>query len=398
MTGDTRSHVMGGGGSVALAAAAAVAISTVYLPQALVAPIAADLEIPLSTAGLVATIAQLGYAIGILLLVPLGDIIRPRHLVTVLFTATALALTGAAFAPSFALLAIAFAAGGVACVIPAILIPLAGAMSAPASIGKTVAAVGTGIGFGIFGSRIAAGAVAEVFGWRVVPIVFAVLGLILCAVLLRVLPQRHLHTPVSYLSTLRRMPRMLVHRRVLREAVWMQFWIFSSMNALWTVIAVHLTTQLGWSLAGAGAFAVVGLVAAACTPLAGRLIDIRGPRLVLIIGLVSAAASVVVLALLPEIPTAMVVGYLVLTLTAQGSQVAQQARIFAESPRDRSAVNTIFTASVFAGGALGAAAGIPVYIVGGLPGVAVLVGACVLLSSLGLLPVLRADAAAPRPA
>lgn len=389
---------VGRGGSVALAAAAAVAISTVYLPQALVGPIAADLDVPLSTAGLVATTAQLAYAIGIVLLVPLGDVVRPRRLITALFAVTALALVGAALAPSWGVLAAAFAVGGAACVVPAVLIPLAGAMSSEGSIGRTIAAVGTGIGIGIFGSRIAAGVVAEAFGWRLVPVVFAALSLIICAVLLRVLPRRHPVASVGYLSTLRRLPRLLVRKRVLRGAVWMQFWIFSAMNAAWTVIVVYLSEQLGWPLAAAGAFAVVGLVAAGCTPLAGHLIDRRGARATLTIGLVSSAAAVVVLALLPAVPAALVVGYFVLTLAAQASQIAQQTRIFAESPGDRSAVNTVFTGSLFAGGALGATLSIPVYTVGGLSGVALLVGGCVALSALGLLSAAGRTAAAPRAA
>ncbi len=385
---------IGGGGSALLAISAAAAISTVYLPQALVGPIAAEFHVPLSTAGIIATVAQVCHALGIVLLVPLGDMIRPRLLVTALFSITALSLAAAALAPSLGLLVAAFALGGLTCVIPAILIPLAGAMSAPANIGRTVAAVGTGIGLGIFGSRVLAGIIMEAFGWRAVPSTFAVLALISCAAIQAVVPRVRARAGARYLATLRSLVPMLLTKPALREAVWMQFWVFCSMNALWTVTAVHLTTQLGWSQAGAGAFALVGLVASANTPFVGRLIDSRGPRIVLTLGLVTGVASVVILGFFPTVPAALITGHLLLTLTAQGSQVAQQARIFAESPRARSAVNTVFMAVVFAGGAAGAAIGIPVHVLAGLPGIALFVGVCVALSALGLIPGVGRRAAA----
>uniref|UniRef100_UPI000B203B14 MFS transporter n=1 Tax=Streptomyces specialis TaxID=498367 RepID=UPI000B203B14 len=164
-----------GRGLIALfAVACGVGVSTIYLAQPLITVIADSLGISESAAGLVATLAQAGYATGILLLVPLGDLVRPRRLVTVLLLATSGCLLVAAAAPGLPVLLAASFAAAACTVVPQILIPLATRLTPPDRAGRTVATLATGLYLGLFGSRVRGGLLGEAAGWRAVYVAAAV--------------------------------------------------------------------------------------------------------------------------------------------------------------------------------------------------------------------------------
>ncbi|MFJ4922947.1 MFS transporter [Streptomyces sp. NPDC088725] len=347
-----------------------VAVSTVYLPQPLLGLVSDDLRIGVGSAGTLATAVQLGYALGILLLVPLGDRMRPRRLVTVLLVSTALLLALASTATSTAVLAPLLVVAGVTAVVPQVLIPLAGRLVPRERSGAVVGVLMTGLVCGIFGSRVVAGLVGQAVGWRSVLLVFAALSLLVAVALFRVLPDGFPPPAPSYSRLLAGLPRLVRAQPALRQAAWIQFFVFGAFNATWTVLTLQLTGQFGWSTGQAGLFGLVGLAGGLLTPAAGAQVDRRGPLAVLGVCLALVAVSVVLIALGGGTLVVLALGMFVLTVGTQCAQVAHQTRIFAAVPEARSSVNTVYMSAAFLGGSLGAQLGTAAFTHSGLAGVA----------------------------
>lgn len=353
--------------------AAAVTVSTIYLPQPMLANIAADLGIEPTIASIVATAAQAGYALGILLLVPLADRVHPRRQVTVQSLLLAGALVVSAFMPVVAAAAISFFAVGLVANIPQILIPVANRLSPPDRKGATTGALVGAILVGIFGGRIVAGVLVELIGWRLVNVVFAILVLALLPFV------RHaLHVELALEGAPRRYGRLLLstlglvrHSPVLVQTAASQFFIFATFNSLWTVMVLHLTSEhYGWTVLGAGLFGAVGLAAGILVPFVGRYIDRYGAVRVagvLLVGMLAAVASAIVDS---TSIVAFAVSLFFATWANQSVLSANQSRMMAANAGRTAQANTLFMFFVFLGGSLGAFLGPRAYDLGGMPLVA----------------------------
>jgi predicted MFS family arabinose efflux permease len=366
------------------AVASGVAVSTVYLPQPLLRLIADDLHVGVGRAGTLATAVQFGYAFGILLLVPLGDRLRPRRLVTVLLSAVALLLVVASAAGSVAILAPVLVAAGLTAVVPQLLIPLAGRLSAPRHAGRVVGILATGLVCGIFGSRVIASLVGQALGWRSVLILFAIFAVFTAAALFRELPdERPPSASGGYGALLAGLPRLVRRHPALRQAAWTQFFTFAAFNATWTVLTLQLTGEFGWSTAQAGLFGLVGLAAGLLTPLAGTQVDRRGPLPVLGACLALMVLAVVLVAAGGSTAAGLAAAMFVITVGTQCAQVVHQTRIFAAAPGARSSINTVYMFATFLGGAAGAQIGTTAFTAHGLSTVAWADAVLVLLALLG---------------
>ncbi|NHC47635.1 MFS transporter [Motilibacter aurantiacus] len=365
-----------------LAAVCAVTISGVYLPQALLSRMAEDLGATVSEIGVAATLAQLGYAVGIVLLVPLIGLVRPRLLLASVMGASMVTLGLAAASPGVGLLAVMFLLVGLASVTPQLLVPLVPLLTDQAGVRRLLAALTAGIGLGIFGSRLVAGTLAQAWGWRAVPWAFAGAVLVLGAACWRVLPSAAPSTRSPYSSTIASMPRVAATRPVLRQSMVMQAGGFFALNAVWTTAGVHLVA-LGWSELEATGLGAAGVVAAGLTPLGGSLLSRVTPLRLLVAALGMTCVGACAVALSAWSPVAVVAGVFVMTLGALWAQVAHQVRFFAENPTDRASANIAFMAAAFTGGALGALCATAVYDAGGMSGVAMLAAGAV-LAALGL--------------
>ena len=368
--------------SLLLAAVCAVTISGVYLPQALLSRVAQDLEAGVGQVGAAATLAQLGYALGIVLLVPLVGLVRPRLLLGSVMGASAATLALSAASPGAGLLAAAFLLVGLASVTPQLLVPLAPLLTHPAGVRKLLAALTAGTGLGIFGSRLVAGALGEAWGWRAVPLAFAGLVLALGAACWRVLPPAPPAAASPYRSVISSLPRLAGTRPVLRQSMVMHAGGFFALNAVWTIGGVHLV-ELGWSELAAAGLGAAGVLAAALTPVAGALLGRIVPFRLIVTALGTASVGALATAPLARSPVAVLAGVFVMTLGVLWAQVAHQVRLFAESPDDRAGANIDFMVAAFSGGALGALTATAVYDAQGMTAVA-LVAAAALLAALGL--------------
>lgn len=201
------------------AVAGAVAVANIYFPQPLLAAVAQSLDVSERTAGLIASAAQLGYALGILTLVPLADTARLRRLTSVLLVLTCAALLVGAAAPGVVTLTLATLALSTTTVLPQILTPVAAVLAGPGRRGRTVGLVGLGLTLGSTLSRTVSGAVADASGsWRVAYLVAAAATAALLCVLPRRLPERlGVRGPTSYAGLLAGLPGLLVAHRALRR-------------------------------------------------------------------------------------------------------------------------------------------------------------------------------------
>lgn len=371
---------MSRGLTLVLAAACGVAVANLYFPQALSPLIADDLGASPASAALVVTAPQLGYAIGILLLGPLGDRHPHRTLIVTLFALTGVGLAAAGAAPSLPLLLAAGAVVGVTTVAAQVIGPMAAGLAGDDHRGAVLGMLLSGSIGGIVLARAFGGALGDGLGWRAPYLVAAALALLAVGVLARTLPRTAPASRQSYAALVAAPLRLLRTEPELRRSCLYQATVFGGFTAVWTGAALLLTGPT-YDL-GAGAIGLLGLVAAVtmlCTPPAGRQVDRRRPDPVNAVSMIGVLASAAVLLGADLGGTlglvALAAGTLLLDVAMQSGMVANSARVFALRPEARSRMNTAYMTCAFLGGSLGSWLGAGAYVRAGWPGVCALVAA-----------------------
>lgn len=347
--------------------------ANVYLGQPILGPVADSLGTSPDALGAVPTATQLGYALGILLVVPAGDSHDRRRIVLALGTASAVALAACALAPSAAFLVVASFVVGLCSPVPQLITPLAVALAdggdGGPGRGRTVGAVQGGLLVGVLASRAYAGALAELAGWRTVYVASCLLTLALMGVLARRLPTVPGRATGSYREVLRSLPGLarqpLVARVVVSGAL-----VGIAFGAFWTTLTFLVTDTYGLGSTAAGMFGLVAAVSALASPYAGRGAERLGRRraialltaLVLVGWLVLLAAGGGSLA-------ALVVGVIVLDVGVWGGQAVCQTVLFTLDPAVHSRLNTVYFTLRFLGIGLGSLVGTVAWGAGGWPGV-----------------------------
>lgn len=341
-----------------LAIVAGVSVANLYYYQPLLAAIAQDFGRPAREAGLVATAAQVGYAAGLLFLVPLGDVVPRRRLLLATLVAGAIALLLAGLAPSLGALAGALLLASVLGVAPQIAVPFAASLAPPARRGRAVGTVMTGLVTGILLARVVSGVAGARVGWRVVHFGAAALTLALAAVVGRLLPAPPPPPRMRYGAVLRSIPPLIRAYPTLRRASLAGAMSFGAFTAFWTTLAFFLSGP-PWHLgpAGIGAFGIAGLAGVAGASVAGRVADRRGPRTGVTTGLGVLLASWAALLTWRTSLAGMVVGTVLLDLGVQMTHISNQARVYALPVELHSRLNTVYMVSYFGGGAIGSLAG-----------------------------------------
>lgn len=369
-----------------MAAAAGFAAANVWYNQPMLGLIIRDLHASAGQVAMIPTATQIGFAAGILLLLPLGDRMDRKRLILRQLGWLTAALLAATFAPTAAALVAASVAIGAGACIAQQIVPFAAELAEPAMRGRAVGSVMTGLFTGILLGRVLSGAVAEHFGWRAMFGLAAVLAVGVGVLLAAALPRSRPSVSSSYGGLMLSLVGLARHLPALRRAALVQAGLFGSFSAFWSVLALRLQAPpllLGSDVAGLfGLLGVGGILAAS---VAGRLADRHGTRIVVGGGIVLTALSWGVFALLPGL-AGLIAGLLVLDLGVQAAQIGNQAVIYALAPEARGRVNTIFMTVMFAGGALGSAAAGAAWLTGGWPAVCA-VG--LLLPLLALLAQLR---------
>jgi predicted MFS family arabinose efflux permease len=352
-----------------MSVACGVTVSNVYLNQPLLAEIRNAFHTTAPQAGAVTTFTQIGYTLGILFLVPLGDVLERRRLILILLTAVTCALTMAAFAPNLSLLAAAGLLIGLTTIIPQIVIPMAASLVPDDQRGQIVGRVSSGILIGILGGRVVSGLLGAELGWRAVFGIGAALMIVLAAAVIRWFP-RSRTAAMPYGALMRSLPALLWEEPGLRQACLFQAMAFGSFTAFWTTLPFFLNTPpYHYGPAAAGLFGIVGIAGACAAPLVGRLTDRRGPLWANGIAMGLTLLSYVVFRLVGTHLAGLIVGVLLLDVGVQSNQVSNQTRLFGLRPEARSRMNAVYMVCAYLGGALGSFLGINAWTRTGWPGV-----------------------------
>ncbi|GHB68318.1 MFS transporter [Streptomyces viridiviolaceus] len=376
------SHGVPGGLVALLAVASGMTVANLYYAQPLLSSLSSVFGISTATAGTLITLTQVGYVLGMLFLVPLGDRLEKRNLVTVLLTVTTAASLVAGLATSFPMLLIASLISGATSVVAQILVPFAANLAADHARGRVVGRVMSGLLTGILLSRTMSSLVSEAAGWRAVFVGSAVLTAVLAVALRVALPQHAPTTSLPYHQVLRSTARLVrTHPALVRRGLY-QAAMFGSFSAFWTTVSFVLTGPgFHYSQVGVGIFALVGAAGAAVAPLAGRWAD-RG----LVRTMTGAAFLVTALAfalagLGAHHIVLIALAAVVIDMAVQTSLVLGQHTVYQLDPAARARLNSVFIATFFIGGAAGSQLGSVVYHAGGWTGLTVL-GAALPLTAL----------------
>lgn len=346
-----------------LSVTCALTVANVYFAQPLLDSMALSLGVASSMIGLVVTATQVGYALGLLFIVPLGDLINRKRLILtqVLLSAAALAAVGAA-QQWLALLA-AMIMMGLLAVVVQVLVAYAAVLATPAQRGQAVGTITSGIVLGILLARFTSGLIADIAGWRAVYFVSSGLMLTIATVLWKVLPvaaaPRH---EDSYLALIGSLFRLFISERTLRTRGLLALLIFAAFSVLWTSMVLPLSAPpLSLSHTAIGLFGLAGVAGALAASKAGRWADQGLGQRVTGISLGLLTLSWLPITFAESSLIALVCGVVLLDFAVQAVHVTNQSLIFAARPDAQSRMVGAYMCFYSVGSALGAAAATQVY-------------------------------------
>jgi predicted MFS family arabinose efflux permease len=357
-----------------MAIATGLAVANNYYAQPLLPAIGAELHLSSVVAGLIVTVAQAGYAAGLVLLLPLGDLLERRNLIVVLALGTAGALVWLGTSSSAgSLLPAAFVVGALS-VLAQILVPFSASLAADEERGRVVGLVMSGLLLGILLARTVAGLLAETGTWRAVYFAAAAAMLIEAGVLFRSLPPWKEDNAIGYYPLLRSVATLMRDEPLLQLRSLFGLLSFATFSVLWTSMAFLLARHYHYSPAVIGLFGLAGAAGAAAATLSGRLSDQRKARLT-----TGVTTALLLLSWLPMWLGGshifwLVVGIIMLDVGAQGLHITNQGEIYRLHAAARSRLTAAYMVTYFVGGAIGSASAAAVYDAMGWDGVC-LVGA-----------------------
>ena len=345
-----------------LAAGAGLSVASIYYSQPMLDIISKQFNAGIGAVGMVPMLTQAGYALGILLLAPLGDRHDRRTIIFIkgLLLVAALLLCG--FSGGLSALLIASFITGLTATVAQDIVPASAALAPERSRGKTVGTVMTGLLVGILLSRVVSGVVAEYFGWRTMYMIAALAVLLITLTLWRVLPRFTPGTSVSYPRLLLSLVHLWRHHQTLRRAALAQGLLSVAFSAFWSTLALMLSDRFHLDSAVAGAFGLAGAAGAMAAPLAGSFADRIGPARVTQAGAALVTISFALMFLLPLLPMPAQLALIVVCtigfdLGVQATLVAHQTLVYGLAPEARSRLNALLFTVVFIGMATGAALG-----------------------------------------
>jgi predicted MFS family arabinose efflux permease len=365
-----------------LAVTCGAAVANLYYAQPLLHTIARAFSVSDSTAGLLVTCSQIGYAVGLAFLVPLGDLLERRRLIVAMLLVCGLGQAVAAAAPGFGVFALAVGVVGVSSAVAQIIVPMSSSLAADHERGRVVGAVMSGLLIGILAARTASGILAGLLGWRAVFVIATGVMVVLAATLRWALPKVPPTESLPYRSLLRSVLRLVAQEPLLRQRMALGAAVMGCFSALWTSIAFLLSgPPYNYGNTAIGLFGLAGIAGAAIAPVAGRMADRGNGKLATSAALLILLASWGLLLLGHHSVVLLIAGIVALDLGVQGVHISNQSAIYALQDDARSRITTAYMLAYFAGAAAMSAAASALYGTDGWTGVCIL-GAAVAAAGL----------------
>ena len=337
-----------------MAVSAAIVVANINYIQPIEADIARQYQVSNAIIGAVAMLTQLGYAFGLLLIVPMGDIVNRRTLIMRMLVLAIISALLAFVAPNIWVYAIASLLIGITSVAPQIIIPYAGFLAPVGQRGQVLGNVLSGLLVGVLLSRTVSGVLASYLPWQAVYLIAAIMIALLWVVLWQKLPHDPvMQHPTNYRTMIKTVPALVKKYPVLRASAINGFVLFGVSNIFWATLVFYLQHQYHWGSREAGLLALLGVTGVLAAPLIGRLADRFKPNTIIGLGLVLSTIAYVVFDVFGTHIAGLIVGIIVLDLGTQFGQVANQTRIQGIDPKASSRFNSVFMFGYFMGGALG---------------------------------------------
>ena len=343
-------------------------VANIYYCQPLVILIAKEFNLTESYAGRINYLTQAGYALGLFLLVPLGDRFERKKQILITTALAIIALLTAAFANSFLLLSLSSILIGICSIVPQLILPLAANLSSDQNRGQNVGIIMSGLLVGILASRAVSGSIGFWLGWRAVYLMAAGICLLLIVLMAKRFPNSSPSFKGTYKGLMVSMFSYIKTQPVLREASLINFLAFAIISAFWTTMVLFLANPpFGLQTLEIGLFGIAGAAGALAAPLVGKLSDGNNPRKNLMIGFVIQLISIILFYVTASNLSLFVVGIILIDIGQQAIHVTNQTRIYALIPEARNRLNTIFMSVSFIGASVGSALGLWLWDLGGWP-------------------------------
>ena len=343
---------------VLLPFACCLILANIYYAQPIIGDIAASIGVGTASAGSVVTVAQIGYCAGVLFLVPLGDVVENRRLITAQMLLVACALFATAASNGAAMLLCSmFLVGVFSCVVQ-VIVPFGLRLAAPHERGRVVGLIMAGAILGIVLARPLASWVTGLFGWRVLYFAASALMAVLALMLYRRLPATAT-TParLDYSAMLRSMAGLLVSTPGLRPRLLLQATVFTTFTMFWAAAPLALQERLGFTHGQVALFALASLVAPICAALAGRMVDRGFGFQTTVVGICLVALAFLATPVFGLLALPMILAVLLLDPGVHSTNVVIQQGVLSLIPAARSRLNAICVACTFTGGAIGSSLG-----------------------------------------
>lgn len=353
-----------------LAAACGLVVANLYYAQPVAGVIGAELAMTPAAVGLLVTFSQVGYGLGLVLVVPLGDILENRRLIASCLAVSVIALLAMVVAPSAGAVLAAALLIGLTCVAAQIIVPFSAHLASDETRGRVVGDIMSGLLLGIMLARPASSFLTHWLGWRAVFLASACLMAALSLALLRALPQWRPKNALSYFGILRSLGTLVRKTPLLRRRIVYHAPLFAAFSLFWTASPLLLAgPKFGFSQQGIALFALVGAGGAVMAPLAGRAADRGDTKILTGVAIASVALAFGIAWIAGEMASValLAAAAIVLDMGVSANLVLSQRAIFSLGDQARSRLNGIFIAAFFMGGAIGSAVSSLAFAQGGWP-------------------------------
>jgi predicted MFS family arabinose efflux permease len=334
-------------------------VANIYYCQPLVILVAKEYNLTESYAGRITYLTQAGYATGLFLLVPLGDMFERKKQILVITGLAIGALLLAAFSHTFLVLEIASVLIGASSIVPQLILPMAANLSSDEKRGHTIGIIMSGLLVGILGSRALSGSIGFLWGWRAMFLIAAGLCFLLLLLMAKRFPESRPSFKGTYKELMSSMFNYIKTQPVLREASLINFLAFATLSAFWTTMVLFLANPpFSFQSLQIGLFGIAGAAGALAAPLVGKFSDGKDPRKNLLIGLLLQFASIAAFYFTGSHLYLFVIGIILIDIGQQAIHVTNQTRIYALLPEARNRLNTVFMSVSFVGASTGSALGL----------------------------------------